>query len=421
MTRPPKVPNLGAANRRTSALPAPPNHPRTAPMPTTTFPHTQHPDSDDEATSPPAPPALNSCTDVSSLLQRLAYLNKAETTITTRLDHLLSTQSSLTHTLSRLDLIRAHLGSQVVSARTLAHSTLSTAAQTATRISTSVHRLDTEQSRVRATLAVVEQVAELKACVLGVTDSMGAPQDWETAASYLHRASKIPPDIINGAFAESMVPSAEVPDMPSTTLENAAESLCALFLREFEKAAKEADGEKVTRFFKLFPLIGRAQTGLEVYGKYVCGGVSAKARRELDQPDRGDFFYSTAMTRLFEHIATIVEQHGGLVERHYGEGKMVKVVERLQVEADTQGGIIVDMFGEDKRIERKVCSFSPHALRIADSSQAHRSQILRVFIPGAILHGRPSGDTAHQLPCPRHYRATRRRRHRRKRDRPPPH
>jgi len=39
--------------------------------------------------------------------------------------------------------------------------------------------------------------------------------------------------------------------------------------------------------------------------------------------------------RLFEHIANIVEQHGRLVERDSGEGKKGKVIERLQVEADT--------------------------------------------------------------------------------------
>jgi hypothetical protein len=36
------------------------------------------------------------------------------------------------------------------------------------------------------------------------------------------------------AFAAEMVPTAEVPDPPSVTLDNAAESLCGLFLREVQ-------------------------------------------------------------------------------------------------------------------------------------------------------------------------------------------
>ncbi|KAF8245857.1 COG4-domain-containing protein, partial [Wilcoxina mikolae CBS 423.85] len=332
-------------------------------------------DEDNENANPPPPPSVASCSTVEELQAALAYLNTQEILVASRLQTLLSTQSELSHTLSRLDLIRAHLGTQVVAARSLSNNILSIAATTANRVSSAVKRLDTEQSRVKATLEVVDQVSELKTCVLGVTGAMGAPQDWETAASYLHRASKIPEEIVKGEFAEEMVSSAEVPDPPSVTLENAAESLCGLFLREFTKAAANSDGENVTRFFKLFPLIGRAQVGLDVYGKYVCGGVSTRARAALaNRPgdQAGDFFYATAMTRLFEHIATIVEQHGTLVDRHYGKGRMVKVIERLQVEADTQGGIIIDTFMDERRMDRKLTDIKSYAF----------SFLVQSFLPG---------------------------------------
>jgi hypothetical protein len=236
---------------------------------------------------------------------------------------------------------------------------LDSAAGTASHLSSKVKELDLEKKRVEETLGVVEQVAELKACVQGVVGSMGAPQDWEAAAGYIARASKIPNHIIEGKFAARIVPSVEVPDAPGVTIESAKESLCGLFLREFEKAAEDGDGSKVTRFFKLFPLIGREETGLEVYGRYVCQGVAARARGSLREGTKGSsgkdgFFYANALTRLFEHIAQIVEGHGGLVERHYGQGRMVKVIERLQVEADVQGGIILDMWGEERSVDRRL-------------------------------------------------------------------
>ncbi|CAZ84937.1 unnamed protein product [Tuber melanosporum] len=331
-------------------------------------------DSDDDSSNEddfsPPPPDVNSCTTVEELRAALAHLTAQDACIDNKLRTLLLKQSELEHSLTRLDLLRAHLGTQVVAARTLSNTMLSPAATTAQRVSSSVKRLDIEQSRVRATLEVVEQVSELKACVLGVTGSMGAPQDWETAASFLHRAGKIPQEIIRGEFAEEIVPTAEVPDVPSVTLENAAESLCGLFLREFERAAEAADGEKVTRFFKLFPLIGRTDVGLEVYGRYVCQGVAARARDALAAKRQavadgagglGDFFYANAVTRLFEHIANIVEQHGKLIERHYGEGRMGKVIERLQVEADTQGGIIIDTFTDERSIGRKLTDIKSYA------------------------------------------------------------
>lgn len=285
----------------------------------------------------------------------LAELGAREANVTARLDDLLASQKDLNRQLGRLDLARAQLGSQVVATRSISNGMLSSAASTAHRISGAVKKLDREQAAVKATLDVVEQVAELKSCVLGVTGSMGAPQDWETAANYLHQASKIPESVTNGAFAEEIVPTAEVPDLPRQTLDSAAESLCGLFLREFEKAAQAGNGAGVTRFFKLFPLIGRSDVGLDAYGKYVCGGIAARARTNMSSTQRQDgLFYASTLTKLFEHIAQIVEGHQPLVERHYGPGSMTKVIERIQVEADVQGGIILDTWSEERMVARKL-------------------------------------------------------------------
>ncbi|KAI1383494.1 COG4-domain-containing protein [Hypoxylon trugodes] len=304
-------------------------------------------------------PSIHDASNLSDVRAALAALHVRETNVTNRLNALLSSQADLSRELGRLDLLRANLGSQVIATRSISNGMLSSAADTAGRLSSRVKKLDLEKERVQQTLKVVEQVAELKACVHGVVGSMGAPQDWEAAAGYISRASKVPEPIIRGGFAASMVPSVEVPDAPWVTLENAKESLCGLFLREFEKAAKEGDGAKVTRFFKLFPLIGRGDVGLDVYGRYVCQGVAGTARATLraapgDAGKRDGFFYANALTKLFEHIAQIVESHGGLVERHYGEGKMVKVIERLQMEADVQGGIILDSWSDERGIDRKL-------------------------------------------------------------------
>lgn len=304
-------------------------------------------------------PTIHDASSLADVRASLAALHTREAAITSRLQSLLSSQVDLSRELGRLDILRANLGSQVIATRSISNGMLSSAADTAGRLSNRVKELDLEKDRVQQTLQVVEQVAELKACVHGVVGSMGAPQDWEAAAGYIARASKVPEAIIRGGFAASIVPSVEVPDAPWITLENAKESLCGLFLREFEKAAKDGDGAKVTRFFKLFPLIGRGDTGLDVYGRYVCQGVAGTARQTLKEVPGGQgrkdgYFYANALTKLFEHIAQIVEGHGGLVERHYGEGKMVRVIERLQMEADVQGGIILDSWSDERTVDRKL-------------------------------------------------------------------
>ena len=303
---------------------------------------------------------------IAEIRASLSRLSEQEASVTARLNDLVDSQKDLKRELGRLDLLRAQIGSQAVATRSISNDILVGAASTATRISGAVKRLDLEQARVRSTLDVVEQVAELKACVLGATGSMGAPQDWETAAGYLNRASKIPKEIVNGSFAEEIVPTAEVPDPPNVTLDHAAESLRGLFLREFEKAVQEGDGGKVTRFFKLFPLIGKSEVGLDVYGRYVCQGVASRARANLNAGTGGNqrregFFYANALTKLFEHIAQIVEHHGGLVERHYGVGRMIKVIERLQLEADVQGGIILDTWSDERSVNRKLTDIRSYA------------------------------------------------------------
>lgn len=307
----------------------------------------------------PLPPSISESSSIIAIRASLSVLHERDLSISSRLKTLITSQAELSRELGRLDLLRAHLGTQVVHTRDISNGMLDSAASTASHLSSKVKELDLEKKRVEETLGVVEQVAELKACVQGVVGSMGAPQDWEAAAGYIARANKIPKHIIEGKFAARIVPSVEVPDAPGVTIETAKESLCGLFLREFEKAAEEGDGSKVTRFFKLFPLIGREETGLEVYGRYVCQGVAARARGSLREGTKGSsgkdgFFYANALTRLFEHIAQIVEGHGGLVERHYGRGRMVKVIERLQVEADVQGGIILDMWGDERSVDRRL-------------------------------------------------------------------
>lgn len=305
---------------------------------------------------------LHNASSTKEIRAALDRLGEQERSVTAKLDALLASQNDLSRQLTRLDLARAQLGPQVVAVRSVSDGVLSSAASTAERISGAVKTLDKEQAAVKATLEVVEQVANLKSCVLGVHGSMGAPQDWETAASYLDRASKIPADIIDGAFAEEIVPTAEVPDPPRVTLEAASESLCALFLREFEAAARDGSGAQVTRFFKLFPLIGRRDVGLDAYGRYVCAGVAARARANLNSSQRKDgLFYGLALTKLFEHVAQIVDGHEPLVTRHYGPGMMGRVIERLQVEADLQGGLILDSWSDERNVGRTMTDVKSYA------------------------------------------------------------
>jgi hypothetical protein len=68
----------------------------------------------------------------------------------------------------------------------------------------------------------------------------------------------------------------------------------------------------------------------------------------------GTNFYGHVLTKLFENIALIIDQHQSAVETHYGPGKMIRVIERLQEECDKQSRIILNTFYDERQVQRKV-------------------------------------------------------------------
>jgi conserved oligomeric Golgi complex subunit 4 len=190
-------------------------------------------------------------------------------------------------------------------------------------------------------------------------------QDWDEAATFIHQASLLDTSIVNGPLAMAAVPTSEIPDPPTVFLSQASDALFKLFLREFDAAAKVKDEERITRFFRLFPLIGKENEGLDVYGRFVCGIIAGRSRAAMTQCNTclglrliiatsSPMFFASTLTALFENIARIVETHTPLVDRFYGTGKMVRVIQRLQGECDRQGGIILDSLWDERNIQRKV-------------------------------------------------------------------
>ena len=199
--------------------------------------------------------------------------------------------------------------------------------------------------------------------MLGVHAAMER-QDWDEAATFLHQSSLIDPTIVHGPLAMASVPTSEIPDPPTIFLAQASDALFKLFLREFDAAAKVKDEERITRFFRLFPLIGKEIEGLDVYGRFVCGIIAGRSRAAMtrctasiyltDLATNPPMFFASTLTALFENIARIVETHTAIVDQFYGTGKMVRVIQRLQGECDRQGGIILDTLWDERHIQRKV-------------------------------------------------------------------
>ncbi|KAK9475375.1 COG4 transport protein-domain-containing protein [Dipodascopsis tothii] len=303
---------------------------------------------------------IKDCQTVEDIEASLTALRQDSAAVTRSLQSLVSeTNPRLVHDLQRLDILRAQLSSHHNSTRALT-AMLSDASAVASRLSRHVRQLDKEQSRVAAATKHVEMTQDLRSNIQNIYEAADV-REWETVANSIHRIDQLPAEVINGEFTELMVPSEQYPDSPKETLANARQSFGALFLREFESAAKDKDVEKLTRFFKLFPLIGKEKEGLDSYAKFVCTLVADQSRAIMSNRVEGPLFFGMAMSRLFENIAAIVNQHSPIVERYYGKGKMNRVMERIQLEADAQGGIIIDSYMDDRNVGRKLADIKSYA------------------------------------------------------------
>ncbi|VVT50091.1 uncharacterized protein SAPINGB_P002596 [Magnusiomyces paraingens] len=310
----------------------------------------------------------------------LHQVKMARFSVDTSLQRYVST-TSLAHSNEsrKLNKLKAQLGSALSTSHDLL-STLSSAAFVASSLAVKVRSLDLEQSRVKLSLQYVTDVIELKKAVQGVHAAMDV-RDWERAAAFIHKTQQLPPALVKGDFARAMVPTADLPDFPEETLAEASTALGTIFLREFSKAAAEKNMETLTRYFKLLPLIGKEKEGLQVYAKFICGIITAQSRQRIQARSSADtpMFYAIAVTRLFENMATIVNQHAPIVERHYGKGRMAQVLEKTQDEADSQGGLIIDTLWDERNIPRTLADIQNYAF----------PYLVNSFLPGA-----PAGSSS---------------------------
>lgn len=216
-------------------------------------------------------------------------------------------------------------------------------------------------SRVNEALALYERAAdarmfvdttlELRNSIQAMSDAMDV-RDWERAALAAHTALNIPNSIKESELALRMVPSSELPEAPEVSLRQGCEAMAALFCREFDKACEARDTAALTRWFKLLPQVGHEKAGLVRYSKFISGIIATQSRSLIagansDNPS----FYGIAITRLFESIAAILAQHSALVERYYGGKAMPHVIDVIQREVDAQGGLILDTWLDERRIE----------------------------------------------------------------------
>ncbi|KAF9183499.1 Golgi transport complex subunit 4 [Haplosporangium sp. Z 767] len=330
---------------------------------------------------------IRALTNVVDVQECLRQLELEETKVDADLDELLSEREELEASLDKLEVLEPQLGSLQDDSKSLVR-IISDTSGLAETISAKVRQLDLEQSRVQMAIKHVEDVQELKFCISGVQRAM-EQLDYENAAQHMHKALRFDKRILEGSFAEISVPSAQNPEYPTVILANAKAKLLDIISTEFENAVQRQSAEDITRYFKLFPLLGEEQAGLDKYSKFVCAIVSGKAQASLAVPPKSPTFYADTLIQLFESVAVIIDQHQPVVEKYYGPGKMLRVIQRLQEESDIRSRKILDAFEEERNISRKVAE-------IRTFKESKRSSNLQPAGPIRSLTPQPGTSSSQQ-------------------------
>ncbi|GAA5924274.1 hypothetical protein JCM10213_004539 [Rhodosporidiobolus nylandii] len=310
--------------------------------------------------SPLPPPSK---VDPTSLLTRqdierhLSALTAQESTLDARLNQLISSQTRLATQLKTLDSLKDVVGGIQGEAEHMARE-IGAVAETAERVGAKVRGLDEEQSRVKECIDMVQAVQDLKTAIASLDIAM-QKQDWEAATRCVQRARAIDPAIVSSGFAEAVVPTSDLPSTPTATLAQLRSSLLETFLAAFRTAAQANDTNNINRFFKLFPMIEEEDKGLEVYAEWVAGIVRAKTG-QLSTKSQSPTHFSALLTTLFEAIALILSQHQPVVEKYYGEGKMLSVAGSLMAETDKLGLRVLANWEEERRIRKRVAEVKEH-------------------------------------------------------------
>eukprot|EP00842_Homolaphlyctis_polyrhiza_P005133 jgi/Hompol1/5620/HPOL_004593-RA len=130
-----------------------------------------------------------------------------------------------------------------------------------------------------------------------------------------------------------------------------------MLMDKFDEAVQRGNSEEIISNFRLFPLLGQVDLGLDKFSAYICGMISRHCQegmRAMTESANKKTMHLDLMTRLFEIIALMVDRQSALVETHYGPGKMLHVILRLQREADIQTSIILGGLMETRQLQRKL-------------------------------------------------------------------
>lgn len=117
----------------------------------------------------------------------------------------------------------------------------------------------------------VHDLIDLQLCSQGVTTAI-KDEDFEKGAAHIHRFLSMDQHLLQRT-ADDVSGSITSVSQAVSTLETASQQMEKIVSQKFDDAVKKDDLASVERFFKIFPLLGKHNEGIEKFSKYICSKV----------------------------------------------------------------------------------------------------------------------------------------------------
>ncbi|CAD6202243.1 unnamed protein product [Miscanthus lutarioriparius] len=291
--------------------------------------------------------ALRVLTDAGAATRLLHECVAYQRALDARLDALLARRADLDRAAASLLRSAPPLLSLAASdAAALKESSSSTAAL-ADALSSRVRHLDAAHSRADAALARAEAALDRSRAL------EAARRAWPPTTS-----PPPPPPRMNSSLSTLGSPPTTISAAICLTSNVASRGSAR---RRLAAVVDAQDHPAVLRLVRLFPLLGLADEGLQVYVAYLKKVVALRARADFEhlaeltsvtQPtsERPDFV--GCLTRLFKDIVLAVEENDAVLRELRGDDGVAYAIIELQEECDSRGTQILRRYADYRKLAR---------------------------------------------------------------------
>lgn len=203
----------------------------------------------------------------------------------------------------------------------------------------------------------MHDLIDLQVCSQGVIAAIKS-EDFEKGAGHINRFLSMDEKLLQRT-ADDVSGSITSVNQAFNTLTDATGQLRQIINKKFDEAVAKEDLASVERFFKIFPLLGQHQEGIEKFAGYICLKLEKKSQKELrtsldmaKAENRVAVAFADVITMLFENFARVMEVNQPIIENYYGHGYLINLFRILQRECDSEVKRTIAEFHKIRQIQR---------------------------------------------------------------------